>query len=346
MSQSFHTLYFINSQDIKEIEDETVNLSVTSCPYPMIEMWDEVFSKQNPDIKISLENNNGELAFELMHRELDKVWNEMYRVLKTNGIACINIGDATRRIGNDFSLYPSHSRIISHCLKLGFKCLPFIIWTKLTNVPNKFLGSGMLPPGAYVTLEHEYILILRKGGKREFKTENERKLRSDSSYFWEERNKWFSDMWDLKGVHQSLKENNTRKRSAAFPFELAYRLISMYSLKGDLVLDPFIGTGTTMLAAIALERNSIGIEIEESFRTIIEKRIGGIIELANDFNCKRIQEHIDFIKEYTKKHGDPKHKNTKYGFPVKTKQEITFSLNELKEVKKIGLNSYQVQYED
>lgn len=328
------------------IKDESVDLTITSPPYAMVQIWDEVFAGMNPEIGKALKEEKGDLAFELMHQELDKVWDEVYRMLKTNGIVCINIGDATRSIGNNFKLFASHSRIINHCCKIGFQCLPLIIWTKLTNAPNKFMGSGMLPPGGYVTLEHEYILILRKGGKRAFNTEEEKKERLDSSYFWEERNKWFSDIWDLKGVHQALNGDNLRKRSAAFPFELAYRLISMYSLKGDTVLDPFLGTGTTMLAAMSLERNSVNIEIEENFKQMIDLRVSEIKDYANEFNSNRIQDHINFINEYTEKYEKPPYENEIYGFPVKTKQEIVFKLRKLDEVRKIDDSLYQVIYHD
>ena len=85
----------------------------------------------------------------------------------------------------------------------------------------------MLPAGAYVTLEHEYVLIFRKGAKREFKTEAEKKKRRESALFWEERNIWYSDVWtDIKGTEQALPNAVSRQRSAAFPFNLAYRLIN------------------------------------------------------------------------------------------------------------------------
>jgi len=346
MSETTHKIYFQNAQNLRALEDESVDLILTSPMYPLVQIWDHVFSQLNPDIGVALEKKDGNLAFELMHQELDKVWNEAFRILKTNGIACINVGDTTRSIGNDFKLYASHSRIISHCCKIGFQCLPLIIWAKLTNAPNKFMGSGMLPPGGYVTLEHEYILVLRKGSKREFKTDIEKKKRIDSSYFWEERNKWFSDVWDLKGVHQALKQNNTRERSAAFPFELAYRLISMYSLKHDIVLDPFLGTGTTMLAAMALERNSIGVEIATNFNKIIDERIKDIVIYANEYNHNRLEEHKEYMIEHAQKHGELKYRNEFYGFPVKTKQEINFKLEELKAVKKTNDSTYQVFYDE
>jgi hypothetical protein len=103
---------------------------------------------------------------------------------------------------------------------------------KTDHAPNKFMGSGMMPPGAYVTLEHEYVLVLRKGNKNEFKTNIEKKLRRESSFFWEERNVWFSDVWmDLKGTTQNLFDNKARERSAAFPFELPYRSLPCFRLR-------------------------------------------------------------------------------------------------------------------
>jgi DNA modification methylase len=90
-----------------------------------------------------------------MHKELDKVWKNIAGAVKEGGIVCINIGDAVRSINREFKLYSNHSRIISAFLNLGFNALPDILWRKQTNSPNKFMGSGMLPPGAYVTLEHE-----------------------------------------------------------------------------------------------------------------------------------------------------------------------------------------------
>ena len=127
--------------------------------------------------------------------------------------------------------------------RAGFTSLPDILWRKPTNAPNKFMGSGMLPAGAYVTYEHEYILIFRKGGKRAFdRPPRRRQLRRRSAYFWEERNVWFSDVWtDLTGDAPGSRRRETRARSAAFPFELPYRLIQMFSVYGDTVLDPFAG---------------------------------------------------------------------------------------------------------
>ena len=134
----------------------------------MISMWDGIFQEQDPEIESLLETGKGSEAYEKMHLVLDRVWRECARLLVPGGIACINIGDATRRLGEDFRLYSNHSRCVSAFENIGFQVLPPIFWRKSTNAPNKFMGSGMLPPGAYVTLEHEYILLFRKGGKAEF----------------------------------------------------------------------------------------------------------------------------------------------------------------------------------
>ena len=145
-----HTIYTGAAQQMNKVADNSVELVVTSPPYPMIEMWDNIFGAQNPDTVVALQENRADVAFELMHAELDRVWDEVARVLVPGGIACINIGDATRTINGNFALYSNHSRIISHFISHGFVNLPNIIWRKQTNAPNKFMGSGMLPAGAYV----------------------------------------------------------------------------------------------------------------------------------------------------------------------------------------------------
>ena len=200
--QTTHKIYYKNANAMTSVAANSVDLIVTSPPYPMIAMWDNMFIKQDPATGKALESNRGYDAFKLMHNTLDKVWSECYRILKNGGFACINIGDATRTLNGNFMLYPNHARILNHLLKIGFTCLPAILWRKQTNAPNKFMGSGMLPAGAYVTLEHEYILIVRKGGKREFENDSEKQNRHASALFWEERNTWFSRCMDgLEGHH-------------------------------------------------------------------------------------------------------------------------------------------------
>ena len=327
-------LIFSDSRNMSHIKDESVDLIVTSPPYPMIQMWDTLFGSLNNKISQALKDHKTKQAFELMHKELDKVWTESYRVLKKGGFACINIGDATRTQAGHFQLYSNHSRIISTFRKLGGTVIPLILWHKKANTPNKFMGSGMLPAGAYVTLEHEYILIFRKGDKRTLKTEQEKTLRRRSAFFWEERNKWFSDIWfGLPGVAQNIKLNHLRRRSAAFPPELAYRLICMYSVQSDTVLDPFGGIGTTALSAIATGRNSISIEIEKSFQQCIGQRLSYAKNEVNSKNTQRLLDHIEFIKSYTLKKGNMKYKNSHYDFPVMTKQETDIQVPYVESIK-------------
>lgn len=344
--QSTHRVFFQNAVHMTSLSSESVALVVTSPPYPMIAMWDALFIQADPSIKKKLENYQGMAAFELMHRCLDPVWREVFRVLVPGGIACINIGDATRTIGNDFTLYPNHARILTAMTPLGFSPLPEILWRKQTNAPNKFMGSGMLAPGAYVTLEHEHILILRKGAKREFSNPEEKRNRQESAFFWEERNQWFSDVWmDLKGTTQRLEDTAARRRSAAFPFEVPYRLINMFSVKGDLVLDPFLGTGATMAAAMAAGRDSVGFEFSKEFLASIHSRLASIVTLANERIEKRLSAHIEFVRERSDNKSPLKHRNKWYGFPVITNQETGLLLNALQEVKKIDDTTISISYE-
>ncbi len=340
-----HKSIFSDSRQMKDLSDESVDLIVTSPPYPMIEMWDDIFFQQSPLAKKKMNNKDGFGAFESMHKVLDDTWREAYRVLKSGCFACINIGDATRTIDGNFCLYTNHARILKCAQEIGFSSLPCILWRKQTNAPNKFMGSGMLPAGAYVTLEHEYILILRKGQKRDFKKEADKENRRSSSFFWEERNHWFSDVWfDIKGSLQALNDKDTRKRSAAFPFELAYRLINMYSVKGDWILDPYLGTGTTTLAAIASGRNSVGYEIENTFQDINLTAKDNIIETSRHVIQKRLLNHLDFIDQRMKSNGPLKHSNRHYGFPVMTAQEKELLFNEPLSIKAIDNRTSTVDY--
>ena len=343
--KTIHKILFQDARDLKEIPSESVDLVVTSPPYPMIGMWDDMFGDQNPDIQKALARGDGRQAFELMHKILDSVWEEVFRVLREGRFACINIGDATRKIKDDFCLYPNHARILNYLLDMGFSALPDILWRKQTNAPNKFMGSGMLPAGAYVTLEHEYILIVRKGAKREFKTEAEKKNRRESALFWEERNIWYSDIWtDIKGTEQKLSSVTSRLRSAAFPFDLAYRLINMYSVKGDVVIDPFLGTGTTVAAAMTSARNSIGVEIDKSFQPAICPIAHHIVDFSNDYLHDRLVGHCNFVKDRIQNSGPLRYTNKHYGCPVVTSQEQSVLLNDLKEIQTRGDNIFEVMY--
>ena len=340
-----HRIVYGDSNRMDRVESKSVDLVVTSPPYPMIEMWDNMFSLQDASVAKALKKGAGADAFERMHRVLDRVWGEVYRVLKPGGFACINIGDATRTINGNFVLYTNHSRILQCTLALGFTALPCVLWRKQTNAPNKFMGSGMLPAGAYVTLEHEYVLVLRKGPKRVFGKENQKMMRRESAFFWEERNAWFSDVWfDIKGTPQGLNDKDARKRSAAFPFELVYRLINMYAAKNDTVLDPFLGTGTTTFAAMASGRNSIGYDIDSTLENTILKGKGAVVETAKRVYHRRLRQHIAFVVQRLNTKGGLKYDNMHYGFPVITNQEKMLLFNDPINVTDKGRGSYAVDY--
>ena len=319
------TLHRIACQDARQLADlasESIDLVITSPPYPMIQMWDDLFVDLNPKIGFALADGRGQKSFDLMHQELDRVWEEILRLLRPGGIACINIGDATRKLGNAFGLYANHARIIQSMVHLGFTTLPVILWRKPTNAPTKFMGSGMYPPGAYVTLEHEHILIFRKGALRSFRDEIEIQNRRESAYFWEERNTWFSDVWfNLPGSVQNLAPGHSRRRSAAFPFEIPYRLVNMFSVKGDTVFDPFAGTGTSMAAAAIAGRNSIGVDIDDGLRAAAGASVMSAVREGERTIQNRLCCHLDFIREKQASGFAFKYDNRHYRFPVMTRQE-------------------------
>ena len=342
--QTTHRILYRDARTMDALPDESIDLVVTSPPYPMIEMWDQIFTEMEPTIGGALEEGRGQEAFQAMHRVLDEVWLELYRVMKPGAICCINIGDAVRTIKQRFQLFSNRSRIQSKFTEIGFTLLPVIIWRKQTNAPNKFMGSGMLPAGAYVTLEHEYILLFRKGGKRAFPSPEQKRRRRESGYFWEERNRWFSDLWDFKGAGQELGGVNLRKRSAAYPFLLPFRLINMYSVAGDTVLDPFLGTATTTLAAAACGRNSVGCEIDPAFGDHIKQRLLRESTGLSSYNRQRLSDHLKFVRRYTEEKGPLKYINRHYGFPVMTRQERELKLPLVKSLEETGDGRFRAAY--
>jgi modification methylase len=225
----------------------SVHLVVTSPPYPMIPQWDDLFARL------------GANDFDAMHRALAQVWRRCREALVPGGLLAVNVGDALRSRDGEFRLWPNHARVLEECAALGFRPLPYVLWKKPTNRPNAFLGSGFSPPNAYVTLDCEFILLLRNGGLRRFPARDP--VRSASRYSRAERDAWFSQVWgDVRGVRQAARAG----RSGAFPAEIPARLIRMFSCIGETVLDPFAGTGTTLWEAARLGRSAIGVEIEPS----------------------------------------------------------------------------------
>ncbi|MBN1442723.1 MAG: site-specific DNA-methyltransferase [Planctomycetes bacterium] len=340
-----HRIIGGDARRLAGVEDGSVQLIVTSPPYPMIEMWDGVFASLSPAAAGHLSSGDGPAAFEAMHRELDLVWRRCHRLLAPGGLACINVGDATRTIDGEFRLYSNHSRIILAMEEIGFSTLPDILWRKPTNAPNKFLGSGMLPAGAYVTYEHEYILIFRKGARRTFAGEDAARKRRESAFFWEERNVWFSDVWmDLRGARQELGDPEARQRSGAFPFELAYRLILMHSVAGDAVLDPFAGTGTTCAAALASARSSIGVEIDETLHDSIRAALRAAAPIGRRRAMERLEAHREFIRRREAEGRPPKYTSRALDVPVVTRQEVDLRLHHPVEIRKIEPHLYEAEH--
>lgn len=241
-----------SSEQMPQLDDESVHLVVTSPPYPMVEQWDDfgTYSEQ--------------------HEVIETVLSECYDKLVDGGVACINIGDATRTMSGKFRYYPNHSHVHTIAEDIGFDPLIPILWKKPTNKPNSFMGSGMKPPNAYVTNEVEYILIFRKGFPRKF--EDDDLLRRASQYTQEQRNEWFSQIWEIPGAPQG-------DGKAQFPFEVPYRLIRMFSVLGDTVLDPFTGTGTTLKAARCLGRHSVGYEVNDNLEDLIINKLDTVSDI-------------------------------------------------------------------
>jgi DNA modification methylase len=285
-------------------------------------MWDDAFTEMDPTVGVALAAGEGERAFEAMHAQLDRVWDELVRVLAPGGVACINVGDATRTVDDEFRVYDNHARILRALKERGLTPLPDLLWRKPANSAAKFMGSGMLPTNAYATLEHEYVLVLRNGDLREFPP-GDRK-RYESAYFWEERNEWFSDVWtDVRGIAQDVEpddvpasEDDVRERSGAYPFAIPYRLVNMFSVYGDTVLDPFLGTGTTTVAAMAAGRNSVGYEVDPAFPAVLANRVEDVPSLSRAVIERRIRDHRAFAADEDLSY-DAEH----YDFPVRTKQE-------------------------
>lgn len=233
------------------IPDESVHLVVTSPPYWTL--------KEYPKRK-------GQLGFvsdyEQFHNELDQVWRHCMRVLVPGGrIVCV-VGDVclSRKRRGRHMVMPLHADIVVRCRKIGFGNLTPIFWYKISNAKyeiengSAFLGKPY-EPNAIIKNDVEFILMLRKPGGYRKPTEHQR----DSSRLTkEEHHDWFQQIWTIPG-------ESTRRHPAPFPLELAYRLVRMFSFDGDTVLDPFMGIGTTLLAAARCGRNGIGVDIDETY---------------------------------------------------------------------------------
>jgi DNA modification methylase len=200
--------------------------------------------------------------YEAFLTELRKVWMHVFRVLVPGGRLVCVVGDvcvARRRFGRHL-VFPLHADICVICRQIGFDNLNPIIWHKIANASyevangSKFLGKPY-EPNSIIKNDMEFILMQRKpGGYRQPSDRQRRESMIDKKDF----DRWFQQIWNIPGA--SLKNH-----PAPFPLELATRLVRMFSFVGDTVLDPFCGTGTTMVAALKYQRNSIGVEIDPEY---------------------------------------------------------------------------------
>lgn len=258
-----HTLRCGDARELSWIPDESVHLVLTSPPY-----WTLKEYPMN-------ENQLGLVAdYEKFQDELDKVWRHSHRVLVPGGRLVCVVGDVclSRRRHGRHSVIPLHADIVVRCRRIGFDNLTPIFWYKISNAAYEvengsagFLGKPY-EPNAIIKNDVEFILMLRKPGGYRQPTDEQRDA---SRMTKEEHHDWFQQVWTIPG-------ESTRAHPAPFPEDLAYRLVRMFSFKGDTVLDPFMGLGTTLVAATKCERHSIGVEIDPSYFAKAKARIESV----------------------------------------------------------------------
>ncbi|MGO9598057.1 MAG: DNA-methyltransferase [Isosphaeraceae bacterium] len=248
---------------MKELADRPIHLAVTSPPYWTLKRYDGTAGA----------NQLGHYEdYEGFHNELGRVWSKCFRNLVPGGRLCVVVGDVClpRRQGGRHLVMPLHSDIIGKCREAGFDYLTPILWHKIANAVTEVAGNGSAflgkpyEPNAIIKNDVEYILLFRKPGAYRNPTQEQRLL---SLIDKADHARWFRSIWtDIPGA-------TTRAgHPAPFPVELAYRLIRMFSFVGDLVLDPFVGSGSTTEAAIKACRSSIGFEVEPQYYKLLRRK--------------------------------------------------------------------------
>ncbi|MFH1868920.1 MAG: DNA methyltransferase [Candidatus Omnitrophota bacterium] len=256
--KTIHRIITGDSRKMQEVKDASVHLIVTSPPYWQLKDY----------------GSSDQIGFNHSYEEyinnLNLVWNECHRVIENGCRLCINIGDQFARsvYYGRYKVIPIRTEIIKFCETIGFDYMGAVIWQKVTTCNTtggaSVMGSFPYPRNGILKLDYEFILIFKKQGVVAPVTHE---IREKSKMTTEEWNQYFSGHWNFAGEKQG-------KHLAMFPEELPKRLIKMFTFIGDIVLDPFLGSGTTMLAAKNLSRNSVGYEINGDFLPFIKERVG------------------------------------------------------------------------
>ncbi len=258
-----------DSRRMVELEDNSIDLVITSPPYWHIK-----------DYGVVGQIGYGQSLHEYL-KDLYRVWKECYRVLKPGQRLCINIGDQFARsiVYGRYKVIPLHAEIIAQCEDIGFDYMGSIIWQKKTTMNTtggaNVMGSYPYPPNGMVEIDYEFILLFKKPGNSK---KVSKEIKEKSRLTKEEWKEYFHGHWYFGGARQIEHE-------AMFPEELPKRLIKMYTFIGDTVLDPFLGSGTTVKSALNLNRNAIGYEINEKFLDVIKEKLG----LKNSLFSESIQ---------------------------------------------------------
>ncbi len=251
MSRTLHRLVNGDARNLSFLPDESIHLVITSPPYWNLKRYNEI------------PRQLGHVAdYEEFLGEINKVWEHAYRILVPGGRLVCVVGDVcvSRKRHGRHLVFPLHADICVLCRKAGFDNLNPIIWHKISNASyevsngSKFLGKPY-EPNAIIKNDMEFILMQRKPGGYRKPTESQRRA---SKIAKKDFDRWFQQIWNIPGT-------SLRNHPAPFPLELASRLVRMFSFVGDTVLDPFSGSGTTMVAALRNERNSIGVEIDPAY---------------------------------------------------------------------------------
>ena len=282
-----HRIITGDSRHMGELKDKSVQLVITSPPY-----WQLKDYGTNDQIGFND-------SYENYINNLNLVWNECYRVLDNGCRLCVNIGDQFARsvYYGRYKVIPIRTEIIKFCESIGFDYMGAIIWQKKTTTNTTggatIMGSFPTPRNGILSIDYEFILLFKKLG---MPRKPDREIKEASKMTKEEWKEYFSGHWNFGGTKQN-------GHVAMFPEELPRRLIKMFAFVGDTVLDPFMGSGTTTLAAKNLNRNSVGYEINPDFIPIIEKKLQvnqpDLLETKYEF-IKQENIDINFTEEIQK----------------------------------------------